>query len=113
MIPTLTRGDLKPDVVITISDSRADADFSDLTTANVRVIGEINGVEVFNSLATVVTPAEDGKSAEVRRAWSAGDTDVVGRMWVRVVVTWPGGPPQTFPKGTPPYLDIRRAAGDA
>lgn len=112
MTTTMTRGDLKPDAVITISDARSDADFSTLTPQEVLVIGEMAGVEVINAHPTAVTAAADGKSAEVRYAWATGDTDVVGRMWLRVVVTWPDGDPQTFPKGTPLYLDIRRAPGD-
>lgn len=109
-IPTLTRGDTTPALAVTISDTRADADFSTLTPADVIVKVEQGGTIIAEGPATTVTPAGDAKSAVVKRPWGAGETDVAGRCWVTVYVTpWD----QTFPEDSALRLDIVRAAGDA
>jgi hypothetical protein len=110
---TLTRGDLKPDAVITISDARDDADFSGLDVGQCMIIGEMDGEVVFGDPPDSVVPAGDGKSALVTRAWKTGDTDESGRMYVWVLVTWGATAPQHFPQDTPLIVDIRRAPGDS
>lgn len=111
--PELVRGDVMPDMLITISDAREDADFSVLTAGDCIVVGEMDGTVVFEKPATVIDVAADNNSAVVRRPWDAEDTDVDGILWVRVRVNWPGNKQQTFPRGAPLRVDIVRAAGDA
>lgn len=112
-VAQITRGDEDPDLVITIGDSRADADFSWLTTDACRIIGEMNGTVVLDDAPDLVTPAADGKSAVLRRSWGPGETAVAGRMYIVAKVTAPDGRPQTFPRKSSLRLDIRRAPGDA
>lgn len=110
---SMTRGDLKPDLEITISDGDGVADFSGLDVGDCTVICEINGVVVVEDPPTSVTPAQDGQSAVVVRQWVAGETDEVGRMWCVVEVDWGTDKPQTFPQDSALRLDIGRASGDA
>lgn len=110
---TMKRGDLKPDLEITISDARASADFSTVAASACRIIGEMDGVVVLNDTADTITVAADNKSATVKRAWAAGETDTAGRLWLAVEVDWGAGAPQTFPRAGSLYLDIERDLGDA
>lgn len=112
-IPTITRGNLEPPLAMTISDARADADFSTITASACRFTVEQGGVLIIDDVATSVTPAADGKSAVVRRAWGIGETDIVGRCWVTCNVAWTASREQTFPDEGPLRLDIVPAAGDA
>ena len=112
MTATMTRGDLLPDVLITIADARSSADFSTLTTSQVLIVGEVNGTVKFSDNPVSVTPAPDGKSAVLRYAWAPGDTDTAGRMYIWAVVTWNGSRPQTFPDDRPLFIDIKPAPGD-
>ncbi len=111
--PQIARGDLKPDIVMTISDARQDADFSILTASDVRIVGEMEDAVIFDSTVDSITPAQDNKSAILRRAWATGDTDEAGVLWVRAIVSWPGAKPQSFPRTGPLRIDIGRSAGDA
>lgn len=111
-IPMMTRGDVEPPLAVTISDSRAAADFSVLTASDCRIQVEHDGVLIIDDPADSIEVASDNKSAIVRRAWGAGETDTAGRFWVRIEVNWPGGKPQTFPDDAPLRLDIGRAPGD-
>lgn len=110
-IPQITRGDMAPDLELRIADSRSDANFGTLTPADVRFTVEQNGfLIVDDEPATAVVPDPGNKSAIVRRAWGAGETDTSGRCWVTVrVVPWD----QTFPDEGPLRLDIARQLGDA
>lgn len=110
---TLARGDRKPDAVITISDTRADADFTSLTTGTCWVVAEQDGAIVFRAHPDSVAVNADSKTAQIRRAWGEGETNNVGRMYIWVEVEWPDGTVQHFPKGTPLVVDIRRKPGDA
>lgn len=112
MITTLTRGDRKPAAYITLSDARADANFTNLAVDKITVIGERNGSIVFSGHPDTIEPSQDGKSAVIVRSWQVGDTDVAGRMYITVQVEWPDGAVQTFPNDSPLSLDIRRAPGD-
>lgn len=109
---TITRGDLKPDALIVLSDRAEEADFSALTPSMVWVTGEMGDVVLFKARPVAVTAAIGGASTVVRYGWASGDTDFAGRMYIKVVVEWPGGEVQHFPKGSPLILDIRRAPGD-
>lgn len=110
--PTMTRGDLEPPVEIEIGDEQGIADFSDLAPADVRVVAVQGSLEVVNDAVTSVVPSADGKTARVLRTWASGETDDWGRMWITVVVDWPGGRPQHYPEDTPLLLNIRKAPGD-
>lgn len=109
-IPTITRGNISPALVMTIGDARADADFSVLTASDVKVQVERAGVLVVDDEVNSVTASQDGKSLTLRRAWEDGETDEAGRCWVTAyVVPWD----QHFPDEGPLRLDIARAPGDA
>jgi hypothetical protein len=110
---TMVRGSLKPDLEVTLADADGEADFSLLTTADVRVVGEMDGVIVFDDSINSIVASTDKHSAVIRRAWDATDVDLVGRMWIDVVVDWGGGKLQHFPHEGPLRLDFVRAAGDA
>lgn len=111
-VMTITRGDLEPDIVITVTDTRADANFIGLTPAQCHIIGELNGAVVLDGLADTVTVAQDGKSAVLRYSWASGDTLVPGRMYVRARIDWPGVRGETFPRRGALKVDIRRKPGD-
>lgn len=111
--PTITRGDLQPDLAVMVGDDEGFADFTTITPADCIVLGEMNDVLVVNDQPTTCEASLDGKTMLVVREWVAGETDLAGRMHVTVRVLWPGGEPQTFPDDTPLILNIRRRAGDA
>jgi hypothetical protein len=110
---TMVRGSRKPDLEIHIGDADGEADFSPLTTADVRIRAEMDGSLLFDDTVDEITAAADGKSAVVRRVWAVDDTDTVGRMWIAVIVDWGSGYSQLFPSDGPLRLDIVRAPGDA
>jgi len=112
-IMTITRGDLEPDIVITVTDTRSDANFAGLTAAQCRVIGELGGVVVLDRQPDSVEVPVDGKSATLRYSWALGETDQGGRMYIRARVNWPGVRGETFPRRGPLKVDIRRKPGDA
>lgn len=107
-----TRGSVKPDLSITISDASSQADFSSLATSDVHIVGEMHGSIVFDSTATSLEVAADNKSAIVRRAWAPEDVGTAGHLWVRVRVDWGAGLPQYFPAAGPLRIDIVHAPGD-
>lgn len=110
---TMVRGSRKPDLEIVCADAAGEADFNAITLADVSVRAEMDGLLLFDGPATAYVPAADGKSAVVRRVWAAEDTDLVGRMWIAVVIQWGTGYAQLFPSDGPLRLDIVRAPGDA
>lgn len=110
--PTMTRGDLKPDLEVVLGDDAGVAVFSAVTPDMVTVTGVMDGVVVFSDTVDAVTPSGDGKTMRVVRAWAPGDVDTSGRMWVTFSVAWPGAKPQTFPEDSPLILYIRPAPGD-
>lgn len=84
----LYRNDLKPDLVVTLTDGGTPINLT--TATSVRVIGVKSGATLFNRTTT-------GTSAGVvTMPWEVGDTDEAGRIYVEVEVTWPGNKPQTF-----------------
>lgn len=82
------RGDLKPDLEITLTDDRTPVNLT--TAASIRVIGTRNGTVAFDRAATGNT------AGVIVMPWQTGDTSTVGRISVEVEVTWPGAKPQTF-----------------
>lgn len=109
-MPSMVRGDRTPDILITISDARSEADFSTLQAQDVVVKVEQNGALIVDDQCDSIVVSEDNHSADVRRAWADGETDAIGRCWVSVyVVPWD----QTFPDDGPLRFDVGRAAGDA
>lgn len=110
--PTMTRGDLKPDLDVVLGDESNLADFSAVNAGMVRVLGVMNGEVVLDDDVDTVIPSGDGKTLRVIRAWTAGEVDESGRMWVCFKVAWPTGKPQTFPEDTPLIMNIRPAPGD-
>lgn len=85
------RGDLKPDLHITLYDGDTPVDLT--TAAAVKVIGVRDGQPAFTH--TVTGAGADGV---VTMPWQTDDTAVAGTIKVEVEVTWPGGggKPQTF-----------------
>jgi hypothetical protein len=112
-VQQITRGDDWPDILFTIGDSRADADFSTLDPSAVRIQGELDGVVVVDDNPDTVDAAPDNKSAVLKRAWEAGETDVAGVMWFTAEVEWTSGKTQTFPRTGAIPLHINRRPGDA
>ena len=95
MTLTMSTGDLKPDLEVTLSSPDEAVDVS--TATAVRVIGKQAGAILFDrDLADGVTAVAVGDTSVVTMEWEAGDTDVPGRIYVEVEVTWPGTLPQTF-----------------
>lgn len=85
------RGDLEPDLRLTLTDGDAGPRV-DLTGAtSVKVIGVRDGAIVLNREATERTA--DGV---VRLEWEAADTATPGAITIEVQVTWPGDRAQTF-----------------
>lgn len=103
---TMVRGSLKPDLEIVCADDAGEAAWETLSTADVRFVGWMNDQLVFDDPADSIEVATDGKSMTAMRAWSAGETSTVGRLWVEVVVDWGSNRDQTFPPDGPLRLDI-------
>lgn len=110
--PTMTRGDLEPTLEVEVGDEEGVADFSTLSADDVTVRAQLGDNLVVDDKVDAIIPSVDGKTARVLRNWVAGETDLPGRMWITIVVAWPGGKPQHFPEDTPLLLNIRRAPGD-
>lgn len=85
-------GDLKPDLMVTLSNPDAVVDIS--TASSVRIIGRRGDHVVFDR------PPDDSDITDdtsvVTMYWVDGDTDQIGRIQIEVEVTWPGLKPQTF-----------------
>lgn len=91
------RGDLKPDLELTLTDGKP-ATPVDLTGATaIRVIGRKNSAVLFDRAPTELSGAAEGV---VVMEWQPADTAETGRVYVEVEVTWPGGKPQTFRSGS-------------
>jgi hypothetical protein len=82
------KGDLKPALVIACTST----DPFNLNDATSVIIRATQGITVTN-LSCVVSG--DGQS--VSHQWVAGETDVPGQIYARVIPTWGGGRPQAFP----------------
>jgi hypothetical protein len=82
------RGDLRPDLVITLRDGKQTLDLTHVDA--IHVIGYRNNALLFRR---AVTGSAQGV---VSMEWQSGDTDIVGRIEVEVEVTWAGNKPQTF-----------------
>lgn len=108
----MIRGDLKPDLMIEVADARSDADFTNLTSGDCRVVCVINKEIIVDDQVDSIAIADDGKSAIISRAWEPGETDTAGKMYIRAVIEWPGGKPQSFPEDAFLVLPIRYANDD-
>lgn len=106
MVKQMAIGDLHPALKITVTDSRADANFTPVQASNVRIRVTNNGTLVVDDPPDSIDASDDGKSLTVVRNWLDGETDRGGHYWVRVVVDWATGEPQTFPDEGPLRLDI-------
>ena len=84
----LYRGDLKPDLVITLTDGDQPVDLSAATS--VRIIGMRGSTLAFDRTPTST------EGGVVTMEWLPEDTETTGRITVEVEVTWPGAKPQTF-----------------
>lgn len=87
-------GDRKVPFTITCTDDGSAADLS--SASSVKMVGTQGAEVLFTDLAPTVL------AGAVTHAWADGETDVEGRVWGRVVVTWPGDLEQTFP----PYGEV-------
>lgn len=88
----LKKGDLEPDLVLTLLDTaRNPVDLTNATAATLRWVTPDGTV--------VSRPAAFGVRTlgKVIYAWLAGDTDDVGEYGGEVVITWANGDPETFP----------------
>lgn len=82
-------GDLKPDLVVTITDNGQPLSLA--TAAAVRVIGSFRGATPkFDRAATSYT-----SGGVITMEWQAGDTDTAGDLLVEVEIMWPGSKAQT------------------
>lgn len=91
----IKRGDLKPDLVIDLTDDPDDSGervpFDPSAAESIRIIGVRGTAVVFDRTPTSQT------GSELRMEWTPGDTAVVGRIFLEVEITWPGDKPQTVP----------------
>ncbi|WP_125673614.1 hypothetical protein [Amycolatopsis sp. WAC 04182] len=106
----MKRGDLEPDLVITVEDASGVANLNQVTSW--RVIGKQHGAVVVDGAPTSVTvdPGNESK-ATLARAWETGETADVGDMQIEVEAMWPGGRPQTFPASGYGVVRIRADLG--
>lgn len=82
----MRRGDLKPDLVIDLTDDNGPIPLSTATTVN--VVARQNGALLFKRSV----PLEDGVAT---MEWQVSDTDIAGTILVEVEIVWPGVKPQT------------------
>lgn len=106
-VQQMRAGDLKPDLVVVISDEDEAADFLNLTEDQVTVLMERDGQVIdLGPVTSIDEWGEEGMSATVRRLWGDGETVGAGHAWVSIVVEWSDGVRQTFPSGEPLRLDL-------
>lgn len=98
----LSNGNLKPDLIVELSNEGKNPPPVDLDDAiDIRVIGRLVSDEgellnvVFERVPDTHEVLPDGTST-VTLLWVAGETDTDGRIRVEVKVWWPGLKPQTF-----------------
>lgn len=94
----LIKGDTKPDLEFTIT---VDDVAQDLTTASTI---ELKWIKPDDTVETVSLTAVDLVNGEVKKVWTAGETDIVGYHRGRVVVTWSDDNIQTFPNDGSWYI---------
>lgn len=87
-------GDLKPDLEISLSARDRGELFHIEDATSVRVIGMRGNTVVFDHEATSYVTR--GRYAIVIMEFVSGDTSTVGRVDVKVVITWPGNKAQTI-----------------
>ena len=89
MTLVLKRGDLTPNLSITLTDDDEPVNLTSAT--DIRLIGTRRGVVVFDRSLS------GSAQGVVTMPWQAGDTDDLGVILVEAEVMWPGDKPQTFP----------------
>lgn len=90
-------GDRKPAATVTLTDLGEPLGVLE-DAASVRFVAR-------DALDVVVDdddPEVDTGAGTVTHSWLAGETDLPGRLWIRVQVVWDDGLEQTFP----PYGDL-------
>lgn len=108
-IRTITQGDLHPPIQMVLSDNGDEVDFSSVQLDSIQIVAEQGSGTLFIDSPDDKVVAQDGKSVTITRAWESGETDQVGRVYIRAWVIWPDDRKQTFPNDKPLYLDIRPA----
>lgn len=91
MIPNLEmrRGDLKPDLVLDLTDDVLG--LVPVTAAtSVSIVAQRNGVMLFKR------PAVVDADGVVRMEWQVADTSTPGTIVVEAEIIWPGGKPETI-----------------
>lgn len=91
--------DLEPALKLTVEDLAGVANLNSVVSW--RIIGRIRGTTAVNAAPdTAVVDGGNPAKAVLTRAWLAGETAVIGDMYVEAEATWPGGRLQTFPAST-------------
>lgn len=86
----MVQGSTEPSLQVTLTGETGPVELSTATKVEVR--GELHDTQLFRR--EVPGPlADDGL---VDMLWVDGDTDQPGRIWVDVLVTWPGDRLQWF-----------------
>lgn len=99
---TIKRGDLLPDLAVTLLD--ADGNPVDLTLADgAKLAISLVGAEHTPIIYSDMTIAAEPTTGIVTYIWQEGDTDTPGEYQSEIVVDW-GGREQTFP--TIGYISI-------
>jgi hypothetical protein len=88
---SVIRGDLTPDMPLTLTTNDTP---DDLTAASSI---ELRWLKPDGTLTTVTLTAVDLATGQVKRVWVTGDTDLVGTHYGQVVVTIPTSLPKTYP----------------
>lgn len=87
----LVQGSLEPKLRISLTDGEGAA-VALSEASSIQVRAELHDEQLF--LRDIPGPlADDG---QVPMTWEEGDTDLPGRLWIDVLVTWPGGRRQWF-----------------
>lgn len=84
----MRRGDLKPDLIVDLTDNDEPMDLSAATA--VSIIAVRNGTQLFKREATSYS------TGMATLEWEVGDTASPGTLTVEVEVIWPGPKPQTI-----------------
>lgn len=87
-------GDLKPDLVLTLSASDP---VNAHDALSIRVIGIRGGVIAFDHAIDPASAVVSGGKSVITMEWQVEDTANPGYINGQVEVTWPGNKKQTFP----------------
>lgn len=87
----LVKGDLDPDMELTVTVNGVAQDLTAATTIKLRWL------KPDGTTADVTLTAVNLLAGKVKRVWVVGDTNLVGYHKGRIVITWANGETQTFP----------------